>query len=291
MREFTVRVSGGRTLQAVEDGDPRGRPVFSLHGTPGARMLYPKHVADAASQGIRLIGYDRPGYGGSSALPGRRVVGAAADVAAIADHLRLDRFAVWGHSGGGAPALACAAALPERVVAAACLAGVAPYPAQGIDWVAGMGELNVDDFELMLRDRAAWEAKLEKDRQEMLEVTADQLTVVFASLLSEVDRAAFTPELGEFFLRQAREGLKDGTHGVRDDNLSETLPWGFDLGAIRPPVQLWHGRHDRFVPYSHGEWLASRLGRADVHLEPNEGHVSLYRNRIPEVHRWLVSHF
>ena len=291
MLEHTVRVDSVRQLQAREEGDPRGHPVFSLHGTPGSRLLHAPAAADAAKNGIRLISFDRPGYGGSTPTPGRKVVDAAKDVAAIADELGLDRFGVWGHSGGGAPALACAATLGHRVVAAACLAGVAPYPAEGLDWLAGTGDFNVEDFQLMVRDRPAWEAKTERDRQEMLGWSAAQLREGFSSLCSEVDREALTDAVVEFFLRQMKEGIRPGFEGLRDDGLSLTLPWGFDLRQIRVPVQVWHGGQDRFVPVSHGQWVAARIPNAEAHIDPAEGHVTLLVHRVPEVHRWIASKF
>jgi pimeloyl-ACP methyl ester carboxylesterase len=291
MREHTVTVSGGRKLTVLEDGDPRGKPVFSLHGTPGCRLLYEPHVADARRRGIRLIGYDRPGYGGSTAFRGRSVGSVAPDVAAIADALGVERFGVWGHSGGGAPALACAALLPDRVVAASALASVAPYGAEGLDYVEGMGEFNRDDFRLLLSDPVAWEAKTEKDTAEMMDATLEQLVEFLSSLISDVDRRALTPELGGFLHRQLREGLRAGAAGIRDDNLSGIRPWGLDLGSIRVPVQIWHGRHDRFVPFAHGQWLGGRIPGADLHFEADEGHLSLYQNRISEVHEWLAARF
>jgi pimeloyl-ACP methyl ester carboxylesterase len=289
--ERDVHLGDGRTLRVREDGDLRGSPVFSFHGTPGSRLLYPKHVQDAARRGLRLIGYDRPGYGGSTPKPGRRMVEAAGDVAAIADALGLDRFALWGHSGGGGPALACAAALPRRVVAAASLAGTAPFPAEGIRWYDGMGELNVSDFKLMMSDRTAWEARLAHDAQEMKEASTEQLGEFLSSLISDVDRGALTVQLGEFLQEQVREGLRGGYEGLKEDNLLGAEPWGFEFSSIRVPLQLWHGAHDRFVPFSHGQWLAARLPHAEIHLEPNEGHLSLYERRIPEVHAWLAAHF
>lgn len=290
-REHTVEREGGHVLKVAEDGDPSGVPVFALHGTPGSRLLYPKHVEDARSKGIRLIGYDRPGYGGSTVLPGRRVSNVAGEVATIADALEIERFGVWGHSGGGAPALACAALQPKRVVAASSLAAVAILAADGIDPLAGAGEYNREDFALMMSDRSTWEAKVQKEATEMASATAEELRAMFDSLLSEVDRAALSTELTEFLVRQVREGLRTGGDGMRDDNLSTILPWGFELGSIHVPVQVWHGEQDRFVPFSHGQWIASHLRRGEIHLEPNEGHITLYERRIPEVHDWIRSKF
>jgi len=291
MEEHHVAMDGGRELAVVEDGDPNGRPVFSLHGSPGGRLLYGRHVADAARRQIRLIGYDRPGYGGSTARRGRTVGDTADDVAAIADALGIDRFGVWGHSGGGAPALACAARLPDRVVAAACLAGVAPYHAPGLDFTAGMGELNQQEFRAMVADPAAWEAKLDGDVQQLLRASPEEILEMWKSLLSEVDRGVVTPDMTQYLKREVEEGLRAGSAGLRDDSFSDVLPWGFDLATIRVPVQVWHGGQDRFVPISHGQWIAAQLPRAEAHLDANEGHLTLYQNRIPDVHAWILTKF
>jgi len=291
MIEHTVRVKAGRVLLALEDGDLGGKPIFALHGTPGCRLAYPPLVAHAQKNGIRLISYDRPGYGGSTAQSGRQIGDVAADVAAIADALGVDRFGVWGFSGGGAPALGCAALLGRRVVGAACLSGVAPYPAEGLDWLAGMGELNVEDFLLMFRDRPAWEKKCEEDRKDLLRWTPKQLEEGWASLLSAVDQKALTGTAVDFLVRQAHEGLRPGAGGIIDDTLSIALPWGFELEHIRVPVQIWHGEQDRFVPVSHGEWLAARIPDVDAHIEPHQGHVTVFLDRVPVAQSWLASKF
>lgn len=291
MLEHSVLLTSGRQLRVREEGDPKGHPVFSLHGTPGSRLNYPPIVSDAAAKGLRLISYDRPGYGASTSQPGRSVGDTAVDVAAIADALQLDRFGVWGHSGGGAPALACAALLGRRVVGAVSLSGVAPYSAEGLDWIEGTGEFNAVDFRLMLSDRVAWEAKCRRDRDEMLTWSPDQLREGLGSLLSDVDRTVLTEELLDFLIRQGREGLLPGHEGMRDDNLSDILPWGFELSQIRVPVQVWHGDHDRFVPVTHGAWLGARIPNADVHLERDEGHLSMFVRRVPVAQSWLAGRF
>jgi len=291
LREFTVPLPNGRVLRAGEDGDPRGLPVFVLHGTPGSRMLYPPHVTDADSKGLRLVSFDRAGYGGSSPRSDRTIAHEAEDVAAIAADLGVERFAVWGFSGGGAPSLACAARLPDRVVAVASLAGLAPYTAEGLDWFAGMGELNAEDFRLLLSDRPHWEEKVRRDGHDLRQATPAQLTELFSTILSEVDRAVMTSGLARFLVQQARDGLRQRMEGLRDDGISQVAPWGFELSSIRAPVQIWHGAHDRSVPFAHGRWLAHHVPRAEAHLEPEEGHLSLWVRRVPEVHRWLASKF
>jgi len=92
----TARTPDGRTLAIEEAGDPGGRPVLVHNGTPNSRHLYAPIAADAAARGLRLIGYDRPGYGGSTPQPGRTVADCAADVRAICAELGVDRLAMWG---------------------------------------------------------------------------------------------------------------------------------------------------------------------------------------------------
>jgi pimeloyl-ACP methyl ester carboxylesterase len=287
-----VRAPEGRTIRVREDGDLRGVPVFILHGQPGSRVMYRRHVEDAQRKGIRLIGYDRPGYGGSTRVLDRAVGDVAKDVEIVADALGLDRFGLWGISAGGAPALACAARLGRRAAAVASLAGVAPYPADGLDWTAGMGEYNVVDFRLMLSDRPAWEAKNEKELVELQDATPAQLVESLASLLSEVDRAACTAEFAQFLYENMHEAFRPGIGGSVDDCLSGVRPWGFELPDIRGPVLYWHGEQDRFVPVSHGRWIAARLpSHADVRITPEDGHLTLYANRIPAVHDWLLGQY
>jgi pimeloyl-ACP methyl ester carboxylesterase len=289
--ELIVTTSDGRLLRVEEAGDQHGRPVLMHHGTPGAGHLYGPHAADARERGIRLIGYDRPGYGGSTTQPGRTVADCAADVRSIAAALGIDRLATWGISGGGPHALACAALLPDLVVAVGCLASPAPYGAPGLDYFAGMGQENVDDIKLMLEDERAALAKLAEDRDQMLALTAADLAKAFATLVSTVDAAARTPELAEYLSACDHDGLAPGGEGWWQDGYSSLQPWGFSLEDIHVPVQLWHGRHDQFVPFQHGEWLASRIPGVDAHLTNEDGHTTLIQYRVPAVHAWLLEHF
>jgi pimeloyl-ACP methyl ester carboxylesterase len=128
----------GRELTVYDEGDPSGPVILVHHGTPAAGPPYAGCVTDAAARGARLVAYDRPGYGASSAAEGRTVGDAAADAAAIMDVLGVERFVTWGISGGGPHALACAALLPERVAAACSIAGVAPFDAPGLNYFSGM---------------------------------------------------------------------------------------------------------------------------------------------------------
>src|SRR4029079_13152798 len=150
----SIHIPDGRTLTLREGGDPGGVPLFVHHGTPGSSLLYEPHLEDAAARGIRLLSYDRPGYGLSTRQPGRDIASCAADVAALCDALEIERLLTWGVSGGGPHALALAALLPDRVAAAAALASVAPFDADGLDFTAGMGEQNVASMSTALAGEA-----------------------------------------------------------------------------------------------------------------------------------------
>jgi pimeloyl-ACP methyl ester carboxylesterase len=276
----------------VQEGGRRdGYPVLVHAGSPSSRHLYGPHLRDALGQGIRLFSYDRPGYGGSDAHPGRVVADCVADVTAIVDALGVERFAVWGISAGGAHALACASLLADRVVAAASLASPAPYGAPGSDYFAGMGDENAEDAMLMLTDAPAARAKFAEQRKTLLAASATDLLAAYPTLLSAPDAAVLTGELADYYTRRDKDSLAPGVEGWWDDTWAVMKPWGFALEGIRGQVMLWHGRQDRFVPAQHGEWLAERIPSVHFQLTEEDGHLTLFQHRVPAVHSWLLAQF
>jgi pimeloyl-ACP methyl ester carboxylesterase len=286
--ERTVQTPDGRTLAVQENGDLDGSPVLVHMGTPNTRHLYTPISADAAARGLRLISYDRPGYGGSTPSPGRTVADCADDVRVICAALGIDQLTTWGISGGGPHVLACAALLPDLVVAAASLASTAPYGAAGLDWYEGMGQDNVDDFTLLHEDKTAARAKTEQQREGMLAASPSQLAVGMASLLTPTDAAVFTGELADYLAWSMQDGLKPSAEGWWEDGLAASGPWGFELDKISIPVLVVHGRQDKFVPFGHGEWLAAHIPGAEPMLLDNDGHLTLMTARIGEIHAWLA---
>jgi pimeloyl-ACP methyl ester carboxylesterase len=286
--EHEVVTGDGRTLTVLERGDRLGRPVLVHNGTPNSRLMHERDVASAERMGIRLISYDRPGYGGSTRRPGRSVGDCAADVRDIAAALEIGRMAVWGISGGGPHALACAALLPDLVPAVAVLASPAPWGAEGLDFFAGMGELNVEDTLLVLRDPPAAQAKLERDRQEVLGLSLPEVMGFLETLLAPVDAAALTGEIGQYMIDAFRVGLAPGSEGWWDDERAMVVDWGFELEAIRTPVLLRHGHHDRFVPFAHGEWLARHIPGVQAELTEDDGHLTHTTRHLDQVHGWLL---
>jgi pimeloyl-ACP methyl ester carboxylesterase len=285
----SVQAADGRTLAVEEAGDPDGIAVLMHSGTPNSRRLYRRHVEDAESRGLRLICYDRPGYGESTAQPGRTVADCASDVRDICAALDISRLLTWGISGGGPHVLACAALLPDLVVAAASLASLAPYGADGLDFFAGMGQENVDDFNLTLHgSESDIRARAAELRDETLAASAEELASTMETLLTPTDAAALTGELADYLAYTGRDGLAPGIDGLLEDEGAFVEPWGFDVSAITVPVLVVHGREDQFVPQNHGVWLAAQIPGAQAWLTDNDGHLTLFENRVGEVHEWLL---
>lgn len=286
-----ISTPDGRELMLELGGDPAGRVIVVHNGTPNSRHLYGPWLDDATRNGIRLVSYDRPGYGGSTPQPGRTVADCAADVRTIAAALDAPRIAVWGASGGGPHALACAALLPDLVVAVSVLCSGAPYGVEGLDYFTGMGDGNVADIRLYLDNPDAAREKGRQDRLDWLATPPAEMQEGLKTLLSPVDAAVLVGAFAEWLARCGRDGLAVSEEGWWEDGVAELEEWGFDLSAIQVPVQLWHGRHDRFVPFQHGEWLAAHVPNCEAHLSDTDGHLTLLTDRVSLVHRWLVDHF
>jgi pimeloyl-ACP methyl ester carboxylesterase len=285
-----ARTPDGRTLRYVEAGNAGGPLLLSQHGTPGCGRLYRAEVDGAERLGAWLIAYSRPGYDGSTPNPGRGVADAAADVAALLDALGTERFATYGWSGGGPHALACAALLSDRCAAAATIAGAAPSDRPDLEFTAGMGDGNVQEFDAAFAGRETLTPMLEQERAGLLGISPEQVVEAMAPFLSDVDAGALTGELAGHLLGMFRAGLADGVDGWVDDDLAFVKPWGFDLEAITVPVAIWQGEQDLMVPGAHGRWLCAHVGGAEAHLPEQEGHLTLFANRIGDIQGWLAEH-
>jgi pimeloyl-ACP methyl ester carboxylesterase len=285
-----VKAPDGRALQVAEGGDPNGMPVLVHHGTPASSHISATLDALARDQGVRLIAYDRPGYSGSTRHEGRSVADCVGDVHAIADALGLERFASWGISGGGPHVLACAALCDDRLVAVASLAAVAPYEAEGLDWYAGMGEGNLVEFGAVEEGPEALAAFLGPAHADHMRAQPEEIVEVFQSLLGDEDRSVLTGAFAADILESGKQGLRDGYDGWFDDDVAFIRPWGFELAQIDRPVLLVHGEDDRFVPVSHGRWLAERIPGVEARIDPDDGHLTLIARRVAEAHEWLLRH-
>jgi pimeloyl-ACP methyl ester carboxylesterase len=276
MGEMRVEAADGRVLQVWVEGPDDGAVIIEHHGTPGSGLPFEPSVRAAAERGLRHVSYSRPGYGSSTRDDGRSVGDCAADIAAIADVLDAETFYTYGASGGGPHTLACGALLPDRVRAVASIAGVVPWGADGIDFLDGMGEDNHVEFGAALAGPDALRAWMDEHAHETAEVSsAEDLLRAFGDLVAPVDRQALSGEFAEYLVAKETLALAGGYWGWYDDDLAFTRGWGFDPGGISVPVSIWQGRQDRFVPFSHGEWLVGRVPGARAHLYDEHGHLSL----------------
>jgi pimeloyl-ACP methyl ester carboxylesterase len=290
----------GRDIAFLVVGPADGLPLVLHEGTPVGLVLYPPTVQAARIRGLRVILAARPGYEGSTPRPGRRVVDVAQDTAAVLDELGADTFVTAGWSGGGPHALACAAALPGRCLAAASIAGVAPYAAKGLDWPTGMGPENIAEFGAAVRGEAALTAFIDHEAVMLSTLTGESVAKSLGGLVIEADQAVLTGEFADYVAAGLRASMNSGIAGWRDDDLAFVKDWGFSLGWESPggespggespggespggeppaqtaaPVAVWQGDQDRMVPFAHGQWLAANIRGARVHLMPGDGHLSM----------------
>jgi pimeloyl-ACP methyl ester carboxylesterase len=282
----TVRAAGGRRLSTQMYGDPDGRPILLLHGTPGSRLGPHPRSAVLHRLGVQLISFDRPGYGESDRLEGRKVADAAADVLAIADAYGLEKFAVVGRSGGGPHALACAALLSERTTRAAVLVSIAPHGADGLDWFDGMSQSNVIEFTAAAK---GYEDIVAHTKAVANAVRADpgSLIAKLQAELPDPDRRVVADRgIRAMLVETHAEALRISDFGWIDDALAFCSPWGFDPAAVTVPVLLWHGANDVFSPASHARWLAERIPSATVVVQAGAAHFGAL-DVLPDILRWV----
>jgi pimeloyl-ACP methyl ester carboxylesterase len=280
----------GRRLRVVSAGGGE-RVVLGHLGSPNAGVLFEPWVRDAEQRGLRLVVYDRPGYGGSTPQPGRTVADCADDVRAIAAALGFDRCAVWGYSGGGPHALASAALLGGLVVAVATIGSPGPQVLMGDEFFAGTREGMRDDLALFDHDREAWDQSNQEQWEELTALSADQLSASWSETAAPADRAALASDFGVWMHRAVQEALAPGDEGwVEDDIAIFHASWGFDPADITVPSKIWHSSDDTFVPAGHGRWLAGRIPGAESEIGDDDGHMRIMAKRYGDVQDWLAAH-
>lgn len=264
MNEMDLRLADGRTLHVYDTapGDDARLAVFWHHGTPNLGAP-PEPLFEAAEWlGIRWISFDRPGYGGSTAHPGRTMASVATDLTTVADHLGIGSFALTGYSGGGSYALGAAAILGHRVQAVTTFAAIAPYDADGLDWYDGMIPSGVASLRAAAAGR---ETKL----------AHEQSGAEYDPEFTAADLAMFDGPWGWLGSVAGGKSMPEGPDGLVDDDCSYVLPWGCDPAAITAPTLLCHGQDDRIVPSPHGRWLAGSISTAALRLYPDDSHISV----------------
>lgn len=265
----------GRVVDLFLGGDPDGHPLVMHHGTPSDATTFADWDEACRERSLRLICASRPGYATSTRRPGRTVADAAADTAALLDALGLDAFVTAGWSGGGPHALACAALLPGRCTAVATLAGVGPFGAADLDFLAGMGPENVAEFGAALAGEAPLRAWMEENGEPYRHVTGEEVADAFGGLVPEIDRVQLVGGYAEHLAAEFRRALAAGFDGWIDDDLAFTGDWGFDVASITAPVDVWQGDLDLMVPFAHGRWLVEHIPSATARMAAGHGHISL----------------
>ncbi|HKT04033.1 MAG TPA: alpha/beta fold hydrolase [Rugosimonospora sp.] len=261
--------------------------MFLLHGTPGSRNGPKPRASVLYRRGIRLVTYDRPGYGGSTRHSGRRVADAAGDIADIADALRIERFAVVGRSGGGPHALACAALLPERIARTAVLVGFAAPDAPDLEWFDGMAADNTREFEAANADPGQLVESLGRQAERTRQDPESLLVELEREMTFADKRVVYDLGIRRLLAQSYVEALRQGPHGWIDDVLALRADWGFSLGVIRSRVLLWHGEQDRFAPVAHTWWLHRQIRRSQVMIQTDASHFGAVEI-LPQILAWVA---
>jgi pimeloyl-ACP methyl ester carboxylesterase len=285
-------VNSSFTLPSVayEDAGPEsGFPVVFCAGSPGSRVLEPRSVEIAQRHGLRLIGYDRPGYGLTPPAPHRRVIADAADdVRWLAGELGLRQLAVYGVSGGASYAIACAAMLPDLVVAAVAQAPLGPFAELDFDARPGLHPSTTHELDCYLADR---DKARQQFRDDVAEMTGP-LTSPDGWMQRWGERAGADPahdhETAAYLAATCREGLRQGDEGWWADWEATVNPWGFDLGQVDVPVLLWHGARDPGCPVSHGRYIASRLPNVTASFPEDDDHSTIFETAREPSFSWLA---
>ncbi|KAK5701863.1 hypothetical protein LTR97_004681 [Elasticomyces elasticus] len=251
----------GRNLDYQISGAKDGFPFVFIHGTPGAYPTLSGLKAVCEKKNVKLITFSRAGYGGSTRHRGRRVIDGVADTKALLEHLGVQECIVGGWSGGGA----------------------APFDGEGLDFLAGQGEDNVEEFRAAMKGEEEIQKFCEAARPGLQQADAAGIVEEMSSILPEVDKRALTENktMGDDIAASFREAFKVSADGWIDDDLEFVQPWGFDFSEIKTPVYLYQGSEDKMVPFAHGQWLASHLPRQGLteHLLDGEGHISIFIGR------------
>jgi len=267
------KLNDGRDLGYAEYGDPNGIPFFFIHGSPGSRLFHPPDEV-TIRQGVCLICTDRPGYGDSTFQPNRYLLDWGTDIAQLADHLGLNKFAIVGHSGGGPHALACAYALPERVTAVGIVAGAGPVDTPN----ATEGMIFLHRLGFTVGQYLPWSIWYLMVKYLFREIAADPATAIDRdqNTWPPADREILTtPEIRELCIRSDTEAYRHGLLAYAWDARLLTRPWGFKLEEIKVPVHLWHGTLDNSTTLVMARYMEEKIPNCNLTICNDEAHMLL----------------
>jgi pimeloyl-ACP methyl ester carboxylesterase len=291
--DFVVTLPNGSRLQCRAEGPEGGTPIIQIHGTPGSRVdTAPPELLDRLD--VRLITYDRAGYGGSDLQPGARVADSAEHVRAIADHLGIGEFAVVGRSGGTPHAAAVAAGLPDRVTRLALLVPLAPPDLMKNDYFVGMTQQAGLDISAKGLDTKvgqlidACDTKIMNFRASPTDPTT--IIGIPRDELGAADRETVGRNAEKLCAMYTEALTKGEVAWKKDLTTSMGTPWGFELGDINCPTMIWTASGDGLTPSAHAHKIAEQLRpeQVQVYTVPGGevGHLGAMETK-PGAYAWL----
>ena len=276
-----LKLTDGRFLEYFDNGVASTKAIVFHHGTPHHASAWSTWLDAAAARGLRAISYSRAGYGISDRNEGRTVISNNEDIRELLDSFGIIDFISIGWSGGGPHALATTAMHGSK--GAITLAGVGAYGVDDLDFLAGMGPENEEEFGEAIKGEDAISAWMDANAGAFKSVTGDQIRESFGGLISDADKAVIVGSYAEELAASMRKGLAVSFDGWIDDDIAFVQPWGFELSSIKVPVQIWQGDQDLMVPHAHSYWLEKHIPGSSLNFVPGHGHISLvveYKSQI-----------
>lgn len=274
-----ITLKDGRKLGFLECGDPKGHPVFYVHGFPGSRLQASDFHEIAKMHRCRFFGIDRPGMGLSTFNKKHTILNWSQDIIAFANHFEIDKFSIIGHSGGAPFVMACAYTIPERLSGAAIVSGIAPTTLpetkMGMSW--GLRAMN-----MLVRYIPGFAFLLMKIQQKLM--LKPKIFNQFIQKLPAPDRIIFQ-DINRIntMIDTLAEAFKDGASGPAQEMRLVLKPWGFDLEKITYPITIWQGKLDVQVPASHADVYKTKLPHTKLRLFEHEAHVSTLYNHMGDI--------
>ena len=285
-----IQLRDGRRLGFDERGPSNGKPLFYFHGSPSSRRESTLYIREELlwALNVRLIAVDRPGMGLSDFQPNRRLLDWSQDVLALADHLRVNRFAILAYSLGGPYGAVCAYAIPERLTKVGIVSGAAMFTEPEL-----MQDINAGTRRFLNLPREnpfASRLFLGTMLGVMPRIAPGMFTRNAASMLPKSDRTLVStnPVFQKGFICMLREAMQQGVSGAYHESLLTITDWGFRLQDIQIPVLLWHGEVDQNIPVGMARYMRSAIPKCEAKFYPNEGHLSLFKKNADEIVRTVV---
>ena len=287
MGSLDFKLADGRNLDLLIGAGSSQTAIIFHHGTPSCANIWKPWVEHFEKLGIRSIAYSRAGYYTSDRKVGRDIVSVNSDIAEVLDHFSIDSFVAVGWSGGGPHALA--STLDPRCKSAVVLAGVGMYDQPDLDFLAGMGEENLDEFGHALKGEAELSKWMEANASAYKTITGEELRNSVGTLYSESDiitmqRKDYSDGLAEVY----RRSLEVSYSGWIDDDIAFAKDWGFTLDQVKVPVAIFQGDEDLMVPGSHGRWLHNHLPHSTLRMLKGQGHLSFFSASQAEILGFLL---